>query len=561
MKKELIGYAVLFIVVLAGSLAFILPGVEAADQYKLYGSAPFTLSPPASADNSSTDVTESSQQVSQGQGDWGSQPGSGETENDFGNLQFLFQDSFQNGQQTSEDQDRIAENIQKLEDLYRFIDQRYIEELDHDVMYEAIVNGLFEGLDDPYSSYFTEEEASDLMDTATGVYGGIGAYISKPDPEYREEDDPESYMVTIVAPFPGSPAAKAGLHAGNLISHIDGDPVNELTAEQASNRLRGEPDSKVVVTVYKSEEVSYDVTITRKVITVPTVQHEMIDEDTAYLKILQFTPITPEKVKEAIQSFRENGYKELVLDVRYNPGGDFGSVREIADFFLDEGIIVITESRLEQQNRTYKANPFTQVPKTIPMTVLIDEGSASASEILAGALRDNDRAVLIGSTTFGKGLVQGVYPFGKDYFKITISKYLTPDGTDINEVGIEPDITAQAPELSDEESKTAAELMDSGRIEDFVDEHEDIGTAPVDAFVEELQNEGFDLSERHLHIMIRNEFFNRMDYPPIYDLEYDIPLNKALDVLKQMREGTWEFEQDADQDQELEEADQEASGG
>ncbi|MCF7952871.1 MAG: S41 family peptidase [Spirochaetales bacterium] len=528
MKKEILAYIALFTIVLTGSLAIVLPSVEAQDQYSLENAARLSLTRSLELSQGDYETAPGSNQDSDSDTRGSDQP----SEDSSSQSPNILQNMIGDDASAAENGDPVTENMEKLEELYRFIDKRYLQELDHEVIYESIVDGLFEGLDDPYSAYFSEEEASELMDTATGVYGGIGAYISKPDPEYRT-DEPETYMVTIVSPFEGSPAAKSGLHAGNLISHIDGEPVDELTVEESSKKLRGEEGSKVVVTVYKSEKVSYDITITRKVITVPTVKYDMIDEDTAYLKIIQFTPITPDKVKEAIQSFRKNNYSELIIDLRYNPGGDFASVREIANFFLNEGTIVSTESRLEIQNRTYQALPFTQVPMDIPMAVLINEGSASASEILAGALQDNGRATLIGSTTFGKGLVQGVYPFGNDFFKLTISKYLTPKGTDIHEVGIEPSIVSKAPELSDEESKLAAELMESGRIENFADEHPDYASAPVDNLVEELKEDGFDLSSRYLSIMIKNEYTNRMDFPPIFDLEYDIPLNRAIEYLEQ----------------------------
>ncbi len=502
MRKEFVTYAAVFMVILVSALVLVLPGVESSPH----------------SGQSLISLLGEPREVSEGFN----------LEEQLNPERF----SLQLPQQVQNpNHDIIGENLRKIEELYRFIDKNFIYELDHDEMYEQIINALFSALDDPYSSFIPEDRATRITDTTTGVYGGIGAYISKPDPAHRDEN-PSSYMVTIVAPFQGSPAHRAGLHAGDLLSHIDGRKTDDLTAEEASRLLRGQEGTEVTVTVYKNENLSYDVTIMREVVAVPTVEYDMIDS-IGYMKILQFTPVTPEKVMEAIRFFRENNYESMIIDMRQNPGGEFSAVRRIADFFLQEGVIVSTESRVPGQSRVYRSTPLIQVPPNIPIAVLVDGGSASGSEILAGALQDNKRATVIGENTFGKGYVQGVFPFDRDFFKITISRYLTPLDQDIEKSGITPDIISKADRLSDEEAKAAAELRRSRKLTAFADEHSNIDTAPIDDFVKTLQEDGYNLSSRYILMLLQQEYYSRLDFPPVYDLTYDETLRKAIEVLRQ----------------------------
>lgn len=430
-------------------------------------------------------------------------------------------------------QDEIDLTMQKLETLYRFIEQTFIYDIDPETVYDSMAKGLFSALDDPYSEYITAEESQDIEDLTRGVYGGIGAYISKPNPSYIDYEDPETYMVMIVAPFLGSPAYKAGLHAGDLISEIDEKKVDEYTAQEAAANLRGEPGTTVKLLVHRGNS-SFTVEVVREIVEIPTVRFDMID-DIGYMQILEFTPVTPEKVKEAVTDFTENGYSAIIMDLRSNPGGSVDSAVQIADLFLSSKTVLIMESGKQKETSQYRTRAGETVPPEIPLIVLTNGGTASSSEILAGALRDNGRAsAIIGETTFGKGLVQNVYPFDDDdYFKITSAQYFTPNGNDIHEIGIVPDIEIVEPELTDEELEDYALIQDEKLIQSFTDAREEFIDEEVDDFILELRESGITLERRLLRKLIRNSFEASMDFPPIYDLEYDDVLNRAIEFIRE----------------------------
>ena len=427
--------------------------------------------------------------------------------------------------------DTIDETMGKLETLYRLIDSVFLFDIDYDAVYDSMAKGLFSALEDPYSEYITAEESQDIQDLTQGVYGGIGAYISKPNPSYIDYYDPETYMVTIVAPFLGSPAYKAGLHAGDLIAEIDGVTVDEYTAQEASANLRGEPGTVVELLVVRGS-ASFTITVERAIVEIPTVRYDIID-DIGYLQILEFTPVTPEKVREAIAFFENQNYSGIIMDLRGNPGGSVDSAVQIADLFLSLKTVLIMESGDGEKPSNYKTRFGTTVPPEIPLVILTNGGSASSSEILAGALRDNDRAILIGETTFGKGLVQNVYPYADDdYFKITSAQYLTPNGHNIHKIGIVPDIEDIEPELSEEELDSFVRLQEEKSIKQFAETQTSFIDSEVNNYISELQVDGIVLNQRFLRKLIRNEFENSMDFPPIYDLEYDNVLRRTLEYLK-----------------------------
>ncbi|HQO66093.1 MAG TPA: S41 family peptidase, partial [Spirochaetales bacterium] len=281
-----------------------------------------------------------------------------------------------------------------FQSAFNFILENYVEEVDPKVLYEGAMQGMFDSLGDPYSSFLTDAMMSDLNDTTTGRFGGIGLYISKPLADAKAPD--RRLFVEVVSPIEDTPGWRAGIMPGDQITHIDGEPTEPLTMDEVLGRLRGEPGSTVTITLLRGAGLVFDERITRAVIEVPTVKRAMLPGGAGYLRIIEFTPQTVSRVSEAIEWFKSQRYTSLVIDLRNNPGGLLQSVIQIADLFLDRGVIVSTKSRNRYENAVYQAKPPLAVPKDLRVVVLINRGSASASEILAGALKDQKRAYLIG---------------------------------------------------------------------------------------------------------------------------------------------------------------------
>ena len=429
----------------------------------------------------------------------------------------------------------IQRYISLFEQVFRFVHENYVDEVEPEVLFEGALNGLFDSLDDPHSTYLTENEMQDLTDTTSGKFGGVGLYISKSERGEGEEDTAvEGYSpyVRVVAPIEDTPAAKAGIHAGDLITAIEGDSTKDMDLDEVVDRLRGTPGTDVSITILRGEDIDFPVTLTRAVIEVPTTKHDMIPGGIGYLRIIQFTPLTDERVLDALKYFKKQNFNSLIIDVRNNPGGLLTSVVDVTDFFLPGGIIVSTRSRIPSENMVYTADPEVQISRNVPIVVLIDKGSASASEILAGALKDRDRAYLIGETSFGKGSVQQIKYIGEGGFKLTMSRYYTPSGTNIDKIGIEPDKEVKEPELNEEERASYRKLLEEQTIADFVENTRPITSREIDRFIEKLRKQGIVLEERILRKLIRNEIHKTNDSPPVYDLEYDLALQKAVEMLK-----------------------------
>jgi len=316
------------------------------------------------------------------------------------------------------------------------------------------------------------------------------------------------------------------------------------------DRLRGTPDTDVKITILRGGSISFDVTLTRAKIVIPTTRTAVIDESIGYLRIIQFTPHTAEKVEENLRDFVAQGVDSLIIDLRSNPGGLLDSVNKVADFFFEDGVIVSTQSRLQGESKVFEATKGAIVPQDWPIIALVDNGSASASEILAGALKDRQRGILIGETTYGKGSVQQIYPLGyffgapvqfggssnftqKAYFKLTISRYFTPSGINIDSIGIEPNIQVAPPEYSEQELEVFKNLYDSRRIPQFASNNPDATDQTIKVFIQQLQKEGFSLTDRVLRHQINLELFRTNGIsPPTVDLDWDIVLKAAVERLR-----------------------------
>ncbi|GMQ63106.1 S41 family peptidase [Vallitalea maricola] len=332
-------------------------------------------------------------------------------------------------------EDKMKDILKLVEDRYYL--ENYKEEELYDSAYDGLYSGLLDGLDDPYTVYYTKKEYESFMESTSGSYEGIGAVVT-----YNEE----TKELMIVSPFIGSPAEKAGLLPGDIVRKVDDKNIKGLTMEDVvANMIRGKKGTKVTLSIYReSDNSNMDLEIKRDIITMPTVSHEMLDDKIGYIRITGFEEVTYDQFKEALYDLESQEQKGLIIDVRNNPGGLLNIVIDMADELLPKGLIVYTEDKngYREQASSDEEHKFTK-----PLVVLANENSASASEILTGAIKDSGIGTVVGTTTFGKGLVQRIFPLEDgSAVKVTISKYYTPSGNYIHGKGIEPDVKIELPE-------------------------------------------------------------------------------------------------------------------
>jgi len=413
-----------------------------------------------------------------------------------------------------------------MQNVFDFITRSYVEEIDPRILFEGAMNGMFGALEDPYSAFLTESDMKDLSDTTQGSFGGVGLNITK---AVSPRPDGKPMWVEVVSPIEDTPGWRAGINPGDFITEIDGVATETISMDEVLGILRGTPGESVRLVIRRGERMEFPVTIVRAIIEVPTVKHAMIG-NTGYLKLITFTPMTILRARDAIGEFRANNYNSLILDLRNNYGGRLDSAVEISNLFLDGGLVVRTRSRIPSENREFNARRSALVPDNIPVIVLINRGSASASEIVAGALKDHNRAYLVGENTFGKGSVQQVYPLSGTGFKITTARYFTPSDANIDKVGIPPDREVKFPEYTEADAEKMNTLINANRIPQFTEKNPQATPALVEAFAQELERE-YGLNLPLLKRLIRNEL-NRTTFAPVYDLEYDVQLQEALNILK-----------------------------
>ena len=332
----------------------------------------------------------------------------------------------------------MYEKYAKQESVMQIAQRDFLYEADEKVMLEGALQGTLKALGDPYTQFLTKEEFESLMQDTEGSYEGIGVYITAGDDN----------KIIIVSPIEDTPAEKAGLKTGDKITRINGIEYSADQIDAAVKVMKGEPGTSVTLTIQRAasdgtQNVS-DIVINREKIRIKTIKPAMLGDDIGYIRVTTFDMQTAKDFKAAYATLKNKGLKGLVIDLRFNPGGMISTTVEIADMFMGEGIVTYTKTKAGEIEY-FKSD---EKMEDIPIVILINEGSASASEIMAGAMKDTDRAVLIGNKTFGKGIVQKVQRFGNDGegIKMTISEYFTPAGINIHGVGIEPDIEIQLPE-------------------------------------------------------------------------------------------------------------------
>lgn len=325
------------------------------------------------------------------------------------------------------------DELRTFADVFNQIRLGYVEEVDDSTLLDYAIQGMLMGLD-PHSVYLTRDAFEDLQTSTTGEFSGLGLEVNM-----------ESGYLKVIAPIDGSPAADAGIQSGDIILKLDNVPVKGRSLNEAVETMRGPKGSTIVVTIGRAGEPQpFDLTITRDTIRVASVRQRWLEPGYGYVRISQFQKDSGADVRDAIEALQaEQAIDGLVLDLRNNPGGVLGASVDVAGLFMEGGVVVYTEGRLDNAARSYDAT-IDDIMAGAPLIVLINGGSASASEIVAGALQDHGRAVIMGTPSFGKGSVQTVLPISEERaVKLTTALYFTPNGRSIQAEGIKPDIVVE----------------------------------------------------------------------------------------------------------------------
>lgn len=334
-----------------------------------------------------------------------------------------------------------AETEDKVEELNRYIDQYYLFDYEEEDVKNGIYKGLMAGLGDVYTGYYTPEEYDSFMESSNGSYSGIGAMLSQ---------DYSTGIITVVRAFAGSPAEEAGLQTDDILYMVKGEEVTGKDLNLVVTDLKGEEGTTVDLSVLRGTEI-IDMTIERRSIEVPTVEYEMLEDGIGYIAITEFDDVTDDQFLSALDDLESQGMEDLIIDLRDNGGGLVDVTCTILDRLLPEGLIVYTEDKYGNRQEEYSdAEHYFSGG----MAVLVNGNSASASEIFAGAIKDYGVGTLIGTQTFGKGIVQSLFPLSDgSAVKITVSRYYTPAGNNIHEVGIAPDIVLERDTESEEDNQ------------------------------------------------------------------------------------------------------------
>src|SRR6267142_5407856 len=323
-------------------------------------------------------------------------------------------------------------------EVFERVRAEYVDEVSDDTLVESAINGMLTSLD-PHSNYLNTKNFNDMKVQTRGEFGGLGIEVSM-----------ENGLVKVVSPIDDTPAARAGLKPGDLITHLDGEPVQGLTLPEAVDRMRGPVNSDINLTIRREGKEPFDVKLTRANIKIQSVRSHLEGNNIAYIRVTSFNEQTDVGLNNAMKNLKQQANNKLIgviLDLRNNPGGLLDQAVAVSDAFLEKGEIVSTRGRRSDDAQRYNARQG-DIATGLPVAVLINGGSASASEIVAGALQDHHRAILLGTKSFGKGSVQTIIPLaGNGAMRLTTSRYYTPSGRSIQAKGIDPDIVVEAAKI------------------------------------------------------------------------------------------------------------------
>ncbi|MEM6998354.1 MAG: S41 family peptidase [Pseudomonadota bacterium] len=345
------------------------------------------------------------------------------------------------------------DELRTFTEVFTKVKNDYVESIDDRKLIENAIRGMLEGLD-PHSAYLDKESYNELQEGTSGEFGGLGIEVGM-----------EDGYVKVISPIDDTPAASSGIEAGDLIIKLDEKSVRGMSLNEAVDLMRGKPGSDIVLTIVREgEEKPFDITITRAIITTKSVRSETLEPGFGYARISSFQTHTAEDLRKSLEKLKEENeddLKGLILDLRNNPGGILNAAVGVSDLFLDNGLIVYTEGRIQDSKLNFNAKP-SDILRNAPIIVLVNGGSASASEIVAGALQDHERAIIMGKRTFGKGSVQTILPMNNEAaVKLTTARYFTPSGRSIQASGIEPDIIIENIRINSEVSAGPERIKES----------------------------------------------------------------------------------------------------
>lgn len=395
----------------------------------------------------------------------------------------------------------------------------YVDDISRQQLLFGAIRGMLSALDDAHTRFMTVEETNELQTEMRGNFGGLGIEISQRD-----------NVLTVVSPIEDTPAMRAGIKPGDKIIEIDKKTTRDLSLSDAVKQLRGKPGTSVNISVAREGEdemLSFD--LVREVIKIQVVTSQFLEaEKLGYVRLKQFNQTATDDLAKALADFKKRKARGVILDLRWNPGGLLDAAHRISNFFIKSGVIVSTRGRKKELDRVFNADPAAAIAADMPLVVLANEGSASASEIVTGAVKDHKRGKFVGVKTFGKGSVQNVISmmYGTS-MALTIQKYYTPSGVSIHKKGIEPDIHVPALDFSKDDRRHYKEIREKKILQDFVKENKTYSIEAARKFQKLVAARGLALTDYASKRALKDEL-TKSENRPVFDLEFDVQLQRAI---------------------------------
>ncbi len=406
--------------------------------------------------------------------------------------------------------------------VFQYIQTDYVDTINTKDIFYGAIKGMIHALNDPFSRFLNENDFAELKEDTTGEFVGVGIEISVKDGE-----------VIVVSPIEDTPAMRAGIKAGDIIYKVNDTIVKNKSLADIIKLIRGMTNTKVKLLVKREGFDGFlDFDMERAPIKTKSVKYDVISgTEIGYIKIKMFSADTPRETEDAIKSLSSKGIKKIILDLRWNPGGLLDGAIKIAELFLDKDKTIVTTKGREGSGNVKESKSMLEPVYKDKLILLVNRGSASASEILAGAIRDNHRGKLVGEKTFGKGSIQKLFQLSdKIGVTLTVAKYYTPSGLSIHGIGIKPDIPVEADIIPVTDRKNVNQIIRDKITEKYVKSHKVYDTASKTHFLEYLKGKNLSLSDKTAFFLLKNEI-NKYSKPAPYDLEFDTQLQKAIQII------------------------------